>query len=222
MVIGLLISGFFWSLTYILIIIRGFQDKTYGMPFVALCANISWEFIFSFVFPHPKPQLYVNYIWFILDCIIFWQFLKYWRSDPPIQNLPERFFIPTILLTLTASFLLIVLISREFNDMMGRYAAYGQNLLMSILFINMFLRRQGLEGQSFYIALCKLLGTLAVSLTFFVIRPTAWLFDFLYMAILLADSIYLVAVYRRSQQMALNPWRDIGRRPTLHGAAGTV
>jgi hypothetical protein len=222
MVIGLLISGFFWSLTYILIIIRGFQDRTYGMPFVALCANISWEFIFAFVFPHPKPQLYVNYIWFLLDCIIFWQFLRYWRSDPPIRGMPERFFIPVVILTLIGAFSIILLISQEFNDMMGRYAAYGQNLLMSILFINMFLRREKLLGQSFYIALCKLLGTLAVSLTFFVLRPTAWLFDFLYISILLCDSIYLVAVYRRSQQLGLNPWRDVFRRRSLQGMVGAA
>ncbi len=53
-------SGVFWTLTYLLIIRRGFQDKTYGMPFFALCANISWEFIFSFVLPHTPPQRYRN------------------------------------------------------------------------------------------------------------------------------------------------------------------
>jgi hypothetical protein len=41
-------SGTFWALAYVLIIRRGFLDETYGMPFVALCANVSWEFIFSF------------------------------------------------------------------------------------------------------------------------------------------------------------------------------
>ncbi len=44
-------SGIFWTITYILIIQRGLRDHTYGMPLVALCANISWEFIFSFILP---------------------------------------------------------------------------------------------------------------------------------------------------------------------------
>jgi len=44
-------SGVLWTVTYLLIIRRGFLDHTYGMPLVALCANLSWEFIFSFVFP---------------------------------------------------------------------------------------------------------------------------------------------------------------------------
>jgi hypothetical protein len=42
-------SGIFWTLVYLLIIRLGFRDKTYGMPITALCANISWEFIFSFM-----------------------------------------------------------------------------------------------------------------------------------------------------------------------------
>lgn len=42
-------SGAFWTLTYVLMIRRGFVDRTYGMPLVALGANVSWEFIFSFL-----------------------------------------------------------------------------------------------------------------------------------------------------------------------------
>jgi len=39
-------SGLFWTLTYLIIIRRGFIDKSYGMPLAALSANISWEAIF--------------------------------------------------------------------------------------------------------------------------------------------------------------------------------
>jgi hypothetical protein len=51
-------SGIFWSLAYIFIIVRGFKDRTPGIPVLALCANISWEFIFSFIYPRQPPQLY--------------------------------------------------------------------------------------------------------------------------------------------------------------------
>ncbi len=49
-------SGFFWTVVYILIIKLGFQEKTYGIPKTALCANLSWEFIFSFIHPHDVPR----------------------------------------------------------------------------------------------------------------------------------------------------------------------
>jgi len=60
---------------------KRFKDKTYGMPLIALCANISWEFIFSFVFPHTPPQLFINYLWFGLDSIIVIQFFKYGKNE---------------------------------------------------------------------------------------------------------------------------------------------
>ena len=41
-----LVSGLCWTLVYILIIVRSYQDKTYGMPYWALAFNFSWEFIF--------------------------------------------------------------------------------------------------------------------------------------------------------------------------------
>ena len=40
-VLLLLSPGLFWTLTYVLVIRQGFRDRTYGMPLVALCANIS-------------------------------------------------------------------------------------------------------------------------------------------------------------------------------------
>jgi len=32
----MIVGGIFWSLTYILVIRRGFKDKTYGIPLAAL------------------------------------------------------------------------------------------------------------------------------------------------------------------------------------------
>nr|WP_222707310.1 hypothetical protein [Pontibacter qinzhouensis] len=48
-------SGVFWTLAYLLLLRRGYIDKSYGMPMVALCANISWEFIFG-LFTHTARR----------------------------------------------------------------------------------------------------------------------------------------------------------------------
>ena len=71
-----LFSGISWTITYLLILHRSIQDRVIGMPMVALCLNIAGEFIFSFVYPSNKPQLYVNYIWFCFDLVIVRQYLK--------------------------------------------------------------------------------------------------------------------------------------------------
>jgi hypothetical protein len=79
--IVLTIGGIFWILTYVCIISKGFKDKTYGMPLIALCANISWEFIFSFILPPSLPQLFVNYLWFGLDWDLFFQNISHSYLD---------------------------------------------------------------------------------------------------------------------------------------------
>ena len=38
-----------WITVYVLMIRRGFLDKSYGMPMIALCLNVSWEFYFTFL-----------------------------------------------------------------------------------------------------------------------------------------------------------------------------
>ncbi|MCP3940709.1 MAG: hypothetical protein GY710_04410 [Desulfobacteraceae bacterium] len=53
-----MMGAIFWILTYLMIIKRGFQDKSFGIPLWALSMNISWEFIYSFVVPSPMPQRY--------------------------------------------------------------------------------------------------------------------------------------------------------------------
>lgn len=141
----MIIGGLFWSITYILIIWRGFIDKTYGMPLAALCANISWEGIFSFIYPHSPPQLYINYIWFLIDVVIVMQFLKYGKSEFP--SLSKNKFIAMLLFALATCFGLVFSITREFNDWQGAYAAFGQNLMMSVLFILMLFQRNDLRGN---------------------------------------------------------------------------
>src|ERR1700741_426005 len=42
-------GGVLWTIAYIMIIWRSYKDKTYGVPFVAICTNISWEFVFTFI-----------------------------------------------------------------------------------------------------------------------------------------------------------------------------
>lgn len=201
-------SGVFWTLVYILIIKRGFQDKSLGMPLVALCANISWEFIFSFIYPHAPPQIYVNVVWFLFDVAILFQALKFGRFDFN-RNLPAKLFYPTLALTLLMSFCAVLFTSYEFKDFDGKYAAFGQNLMMSVMFVSMLLRRNSVSGQSIYIALFKMTGTLLPSILFFLLLPSSLLLNFLYVAIFIFDLIYFVMLYRKCLEAGINPWTRI-------------
>jgi hypothetical protein len=197
-------SGIFWLITYLLIIKRGYQDKACGMPMAALCLNISWEFIFSFVHPHSGVQLIINIAWFILDVIIVVQFLRYEIFRRP-EGISVPLFYAAFLSILATSFLTVLLVTREFSNWVGNYAAFGQNLLMSILFVRMLLERKDLAGQSLYIGLAKMLGTLCPSMLVFIYAPDSHLTVFFAWAILFFDLAYIGLFLRKSRQAGLNP-----------------
>lgn len=201
----MMVGGLFWSATYILIIRRGFKDNTFGMPFAALCANISWEAIFAFIHPHSPPQLYVNYIWFSLDAIIVYQFLKFGQKEFP--QLSHWKFYAMFGLGLSTALPMILAINNEFDDSTGAYAAFGQNLMMSVLFIVMLMSRNDIRGQSIYIAIFKMIGTGLSSLAFYLYRPIAQdstLLQFLFVAIFVFDIIYVFALYQRYRKHGIS------------------
>ncbi len=173
------------------------------MPLVALCANLSWEFLFSFIHPHPGIQHWVNLTWFLLDIVIFYQLLRYGADEFPALR-PWTFYA-FVLLTLISSIPGIEFISQEFQDPTGVYAAFGQNLMMSGLFIAMLLHRNSLRGQSLWIAISKLLGTAAASVNICLYAEIAQgsvLLPFLYVAIFIWDSVYVVLVYKYRKRLA--------------------
>jgi hypothetical protein len=207
-------SGICWTLVYILIIKRSIQDKTYGMPMWALCANISWEFLFSFVWKAAPPQNYVNVVWFIFDLAIVVLFLRFGRTEFK-GTILERLFYPMFALCLLVSFGAVFTVTYQFEVLAtpqhvdGRYTAFAQNLMMSVLFITLLVSRNSLKGQSFYIALLKMIGTLIPSILFFMLDPSNVFLDFLYVAIFVFDAIYSLMIYAKHRELKLNPWRRL-------------
>jgi hypothetical protein len=199
-------SGICWTLVYLLLIRRGFLEKTYGMPLAALCANISWEFIFAFILRVGPPQNYINVIWFVFDAVIVFQFLRYGPSIVD-ETFPKRYFYPGFLVALLVAFFGVLTVSYEFVDFIGKYAAFAQNLMMSILFVVMLFRRKSAKGQSMYIAILKMVGTILPSILFFLSNPSAPFMDYLYISILGFDLLYTVLLYQKLKEANINPWR---------------
>jgi len=186
--------GLFWIITYILIIKQGFQDKKYGMPMAAICANISWEFIFAFMYSQNDLQRMITLLWFILDIIIMMQYLRYGHKEYQ-KLIPSKIFYASFFITLGASFFIILAMMHEFNDIAGKYAAFSQNLMMSGLFIALLLQRGNLSGQSMGIAVCKMLGTVFAAVGFYMYFRTP-LITIISLATLFYDWLYIVLIYR--------------------------
>ncbi|MCP5453283.1 MAG: hypothetical protein H7A27_04830 [Spirochaetaceae bacterium] len=223
-----LLSGLFWTATYALIIYRGFKDKAHGMPMYALALNFSWEFIYSFVTPSPGIQWYINIAWCLFDVVIVYHFLRCWKVDYP--DLKPRAFYPYAALVFVTAFLLVLFMQLDGMNPalydqrghalgMGRaYSAYGMNLIMAVLYVEMILKRKSIAGQSIYIALFKLIGTVFASLCFVIApypnaahpgtpAPGELLWPLLYAAIFAFDAIYVALVYNRCKAEGVNPWK---------------
>ena len=200
-----LISGISWSIVYLGLINRGFKDKTYGMPLFALAFNIAWEFMYAFLVNFGfSLQKVVNIVWCLLDVVILYTYFKYGRKDFPKDK--ERFFLPWSLLAFVVGFLVIYFAHYEFPDFWGaRYTAFAQNLMMSVLFISMLVRRGNVDGQSMYIAIFKMLGTLAPTVQMSVQTGSKLIFIF-GIGCFLYDVIYIGLLYQKFVELKLNPF----------------
>ena len=169
------------------------------MPLFALCANLSWEFIYSFVLPHSPPQLYVNYLWFGLDAIIVFQFFKYHQNE--FSNIQPLKLYSAFAVSLASAFSIILLGGTFLGDDDGVYAAFGQNLLMSVLFVVLFFKRGNtLRGQSIFIAVFKMLGTALTSIHFYLFEPVSQssiVLSFLFIFIFFFDLLYTLLIVKQ-------------------------
>jgi hypothetical protein len=114
--------------------------------------------------------------------------------------------MPHLILVFGTSFLGIWLFSIEFNSLDGAYAAFLQNLIMSVLFIDMMFKRDGIEGQSVKIAIAKTIGTLAPTIGTFLYFPDSILLHFLGIMCFIFDVIYIYLLYRKFEKLGIDPY----------------
>ena len=208
-----LISGISWTLVYVDLIYRGFRDKTYGMPLFALAFNFAWEFLFAFVFNGGERSLQalVNTIWCVFDAIILYTYFRYGRKEFP-KTAEARWFLPWSVTAFAVGFDTIYFSVVEFGvSPAARYTAFGQNLMMSALFIGMLVGRNDVRGQSMPIAILKGIGTLAPTIQFTAQTGSALILAF-GIGCFVFDVVYAALLYQKFRELGLNPFT---RRPVI-------
>ena len=165
----LLLSGAAWTIVYIDCIRIGFRDKTYAMPFWALALNITWEILHAFSDVKVlgfDTQVVINIVWATFDLFILYTFFRFGKKYFP-KNIRPAWFYAWGIGVLLISMILQWVFTRQYGLILGGgYAAFLQNLLMSVLYIVMLVHRNGPEGQSLTIAVSKWIGTLAPTILF--------------------------------------------------------
>jgi hypothetical protein len=217
-----LICAFFWLGTYILLIRRGNKDRVLAMPMAALAGNICWEGIFSFIYMPDDPKVLVE--WggaFCLDTLILVQAFRFGRHDFTSEGV-KKHWNAILAVSLVTAFVAIMGFTAQFGDKLGWFTGFLQNVLMSILFVTMLIRRDSSVGQSIYIAVGKFLGTFfafvlalhwspafGTAIVDHRLRaptPMPPMIPWIYPLIFFFDIVYIVLLYRKLKQEGVNPW----------------
>ncbi|PWK70350.1 hypothetical protein BCL76_105303 [Streptomyces sp. CG 926] len=191
-----LVSGVAWTLVYVEAIRVGLRDRTYAMPVAALALNFAWETVYAArdIAVGLSAQGVVNVVWAVADVVIVYTYLRFGRAELP-DFVTRPLFATWSVLVFGTGFAVQWLFLAHFGAHdASRYSAFLQNLLMSGLFIALYVSRQGPLGQSPTIAVAKWLGTLAPTVLFGVLEDAPFIlglgilccvFDLAYIGLLL-------------------------------------
>ena len=191
-----------WVFTYFIVIHnirrRGFVE----VPVIAVCANFGWEFLWSFVFQTDMGELYVwGYrIWFFLDCFILYGLFKYGHKQIAIPSL-EKIAKPIIvfgLLAWGAMLYYYIDIYDQPLSHMGAYSGYILNVMMSAMYIPLFLRLGTSQPFSKWAAWLKGVGTLLISAFCFLKFTDGFLLSMCVVTTLL-DAAYIYLVMQKQK-----------------------
>ncbi|MFL5729927.1 MAG: hypothetical protein ACJ75J_10610 [Cytophagaceae bacterium] len=158
-------GALFWILNYSCIVRSIIKNQFVEMPAAVLCANVAWEFLWSWVFViNMGFAIRLGYMaWFFLDIFIVWGFYKYGYKQVSKTTVPYY----RLLFTFAIVSWIVVLyffIGQGFDTPIGANSAYVINILISSLYIFLFLRLEDKSVLSFTTAWTKWIGTGLISI----------------------------------------------------------
>lgn len=194
-----------WVIIYINVIRRIQTLKYIEIPILAVCANISWEFIWSFLFQTNMGELYVwGYrLWFFLDCYIVYGLFRYGSKQLVNDTFHKHFkFIVAAMIACWAFMLYFYIKNYDYPlSHMGAYSGYIINWMMSFLFILLFTRTENKTLFSYTNNWLKFLGNLSISIFCF-LKFNDWFLFAVIIVNTLLDVIYLY-IHTKQRQKAL-------------------
>jgi hypothetical protein len=200
-----IIGCIFWLLTYIIYVNHIRTKKFVEIPLIVVCLNIAWEFVWSFIFGdsvgnYVGSALQIGYsLWFFFDCFIFWGILNYGYKQ--FQN---PFFIKNskIIAIVTTIFGLLFFYTFNisgYDTEIGTISAYLDNIMISVLYIYLFINHPDKSIFSNHVAWYKMLGTGLISVALVWHWSENYFLMFTTSVVLLLDIyyIYLVINFRK-------------------------
>jgi hypothetical protein len=152
---------FLWVIVYVIYIKNIVKKKYLEMPVFAGCADIGWEFTWSFLAATNMGLLLERtyQVWFLTDIVIFWGLLAYGWKQFENERL-RSFYVPACIFTTLAWIAGVYSMHVSGLDTpIGATSAYLDQLCISFLYIPLLLRQRSLENFSFAAAWLRTIGT---------------------------------------------------------------
>lgn len=199
-----------WVVVYLFTIRSIRRQQFVDIPVISGCANIAWEFLWSWVFHTDMGELYVwGYrAWFFLDCFIVYGFCRYGYKQILIPQLAQRFRLVTLCGIVAWGVMLYFYIKLYDAPLshMGAYSGYILSILMGTLYLTLFLSTNTIHRYSYASVWCAGIGNLLVTLFCFS-HFTDWFLLSMcgFTTLLNATYILVVAAHRRQPVPTLVP-----------------
>ena len=205
----------FWLYVYVKSIYVSYKQKATCIPTFAVCLNVTWELLASTIFEDLTPiplWLILERLWLVFDVVILAQLFLYGRGQARVPQIKDYFS-----LVVCAGLVVGVLGHYTFELFCGSEPimlpdALVINLVMSLLFVQMYFQRTDMKGLSLSVAWCKMLGTQSNTICMIWFVPAfypnsgTWPFMwFLAITIGIVDCIYIYLVTTGQKALAAAP-----------------
>jgi hypothetical protein len=213
---AIILGSLLWTVTYLLIVRAGFKGRTYGIPMLALCLNITWEAIFAADCPMmPCPSgtcicpatnwmgKVIEYSWLGIDVLLLYTLLRWGRSKQA-EPFARRYFYGIVagMMVLAGAWHYGFL--TFYGDIGGMEDAWVIDLIMGFLFVHMAVFRKDTEGLPLSAAWTKLGGNVFTALGMLMNDPfpfpghDSYLFIYyLFAAVVALDVLYIWLLHHR-------------------------
>lgn len=160
----------FWLLTYYVYIKGIVKNHFIEIPYIVVCMNIAWEFVWSFVFGESVRNylglsLQIGYaLWFFFDCFIFYGLIKYGYKQFKLPFLVKHNRILAFVLVAFFILFFITMNMSGYDTPIGTISAYIDNIVISSAYIFLYLQSDQKHLFSKGVSWFKFLGTGLISL----------------------------------------------------------
>lgn len=188
----------FWLITYITYIRNIFKFKYVEIPFIVVCLNISWEFIWSFPFGdsvgnYLGQALQIGYMfWFFFDCVIFYGLMRFGYKQFDSDYLRNNSKLLGIALFLFGLGFFYTFNLSGYDTEIGTISAYLDNLVISSSYILLYRKTADKSLFSYGVAWYKMLGTGLISVALVLHWSENYFLWFITSICLILDVYYII------------------------------